>query len=123
MIMIFISVLIGLFSLQFFTLNMKIQGLNRAVICTPIELFYQDISMTGDGAKFSTTEMINHLDRYYEVSLSRYVNEYEVTYYFYNKIDNSLCLDSYCDGVEITVNAPIDITYTYHRVMYYELNK
>ena len=121
MIILFIAVIIGIFSLQYFSLNFKIQGLNRAVISTPIELFYQDVLDDNNEAKFYTEELENHLNSYYQKSLTKYVKEYEVSYYFYNKEDGSLCLDMYCDGIEITVDAVIDITYTYHRVMYYEL--
>ena len=123
MIIMFIAVIIGLFSLQLFSLNFKIQGLNRAVICTPIELMFQDVTTLGGESKLSVDVIMDHLDEYYSKALTRYVNEYDVSYYFYNKSDYSMCLDSYCDGVEITVDAVVTLTYTYHRVMYYELSR
>ena len=122
MIIMFIAVIFGLFSLQYFSLNFKIQGLNRAVISTPIELLFQDIHSVENGSKFTVEDIKNHLDDYYSKSLTKYVKDYEVTYYFYSTEDYSMCLDDYCDGVEISVDAFVSLTYTYHRVMYYELS-
>ena len=121
MIIIFISALIGIFSLQLFVINFKIQGLNRAVICTPIEIFYRDVYANDLEANFTVEQIEEHLREYYDVALKKYVDDYEVNFYFYNKEDYSMCLDSYCDGVEISVDAELNLSYKYHRVMYYEL--
>ena len=123
MMIIFIAALMGVFSLQFFYLNWTIQGLNRSIISTPIELFYQDIIPSGGEAKFTVKEIEEHLDEYYQKSLSKYVQEYEVNYYFYNKIDESICVEDYCDALEVSVDAKLLVTYNYHRVMYYELRR
>ena len=121
MIMIFIAALIGVFSLQYFYINWTIQGLNRAVVSTPIEFFYQDIESSEKIAKWFTDEMEEHLNEYYDKALSKYVKDYEVGYYFYDQYDKSMCVERYCTAVEISVDAKVSLTYNYHRVMYYEL--
>ena len=119
--MIFLAAIIGIYSVQFFYLNFTIQGLNRAVISTPIELFYQDIKTVSGEGKFTTEQIREHLDDYYSKSLGKYVKNYEVDYYFYVISDHSMCVEQYCNAVEITVDADLILTYKYHRVMYYEL--
>lgn len=121
MILIFIAALIGMFSLQYFYINFTIQGLNRAVISTPIELFYQDIDPSEKIAKWNVEEMETTLNSYYDKTLSKYVKNYEVNYYFYDQYDKSMCVERYCTAVEISVDADVSVTYKYHRVMYYEL--
>lgn len=121
MIIVFIAALVGIFSLQYFYLNLTIQGLNRAVVSTPIELFYQDIDSTGVIAKWTTEDIENHLNEYYDKALRKYTNNYEVDYYFYDQYDGSMCVEKYCTAVEISVDAKLTLTYKYHRVMYYEL--
>ena len=121
MMMMFMAVIIGIYAVQFFYLNFTIQGLNRAVISTPIELFYQDIEAVSGEGKFSVSEIEEHLDEYYEKALGKYVKSYQVEYYFYEPSDHSMCVERYCEALEVTIDAPLILTYTYHRVMYYEL--
>lgn len=121
MIYIFLAAIFAMFSFQFFTLNYSIQGLNRAIIYTPIELMMMDVSSQGSGVSFTTNEIEEHVLNYYNKTLPRYAKDYEVDFYFYNKEDDSICTSTYCDGVEITVDATLMISYKYHRVMFYEL--
>ena len=121
MIYIFIAAVFAMFSFQFFTLNMSIQGLNRAIIYTPIELMMMDVSSSGDTARFTADDIEEHLTKYYDEALTKYVKEYDISFYFYNREDESICTSTYCDGVEITIDAKLLLTYNYHRVMFYEL--
>ena len=121
MINIIFAALIGIFSLHYFCINLTIQGLNRAVISTPIELFYQDIESSGSIAKWTTLDVMMHLNEYYKKTLTKYVDDYTVSYYFYDQYDKSMCVEQYCTAVEIGVDAKLTLTYKYHRVMYYEL--
>lgn len=121
MIYIFLAAVFALFSFQFFTLNFAIQGLNRAIVYTPIELMMMDVSSNGNKASFTTSEIEEHLVEYYDKTLLRYVKEYDIDFYFYNREDESICTSNYCDGVEIRIDTTIMLSYKYHRVMYYEL--
>ena len=114
MILLFISAILVSFTGLLFSLNFSMQGLNRAVINTPIELLYRTVSYEDDRVE-------EDLSHYYSKSLSRYCKDYTVDYYFYNKSDGSMCLNNRCDAVEITVSCKLIMNYTFYRVMYYEL--
>lgn len=121
MILLFISAILVSFTGLLFSLNFSMQGLNRAVINTPIELLYRTISYEDEILKFEKDRVEEDLSHYYSKSLSRYCKDYTVDYYFYNKADGSMCLNNRCDAVEITVNCKLIMNYTFYRVMYYEL--
>ena len=121
MIILYFTVFFIILSFQFFNMNLKIQGLNRAVISTPIELMYQHAYQYGDELSFRISTLRIQLDDYYELSVGKYTNDYDIDYYFYNKEDDSMCVDSYCNAVEITVTARLELGYEYKRIMFYEL--
>ena len=121
MILLFISAILVSFTGLLFSLNFSMQGLNRAVINTPIELLYRTVSYEDEVLKFEKNRVEEDLSHYYSKSLSRYCKDYSVDYYFYNKADGSMCLNNRCDAVEITVNCKLIMNYTFYRVMYYEL--
>ena len=121
MILLILSSLIGLVSLEFFTLNYSIQGMNRAIINTPIEMMYKCIKMYGDSPLFQKDDFEMLVMSYYDGILPRYTKNYNVSFYYYNLIDGSMCLTNECDGVEITINCKLNVTYEYTRTMYYQL--
>ena len=121
MIYMLLAAVFAMFSFQFFILNFSIQGLNRAVVYTPIELLTIDVTNRSDEVLFNVDDIEEHVLSYYENTLPRYTKNYEVSFYFYNADDNSMCLSKYCDAVEITVDADLILSYKYHRVMYYML--
>ena len=123
MILMLLSTLIGVVSLQYFTLNYSIQGLNRAILFTPIELMYKGVVPLGDKPRISRDDFEYIVLSYYDNIIPRYSKEYSVEFYYYNLSDQSMCLTDYCDGVEITIDCKLNITYDYHRVMYYEMKE
>lgn len=123
MILMLISPLIGLVSLQYFALNYSIQGLNRAILFTPIEIMYKGVVSLGDKPRISRDDFEYIVLSYYDHIIPRYSKEYTVDFYYYNLSDQSMCLTDTCEGVEITINCKLNITYNYHRVMYYELKE
>ena len=123
MILMLISPLIGLVSLQYFALNYSIQGLNRAILFTPIEIMYKGVASLGDKPRISRDDFEYIVLSYYDHIIPRYSKDYTVDFYYYNLSDQSMCLTDNCEGVEITINCKLNITYNYHRVMYYELKE
>lgn len=123
MILMLISPLIGLVSLQYFALNYSIQGLNRAIIYTPIEIMYKGLITLGDKPLISRDDFEYIVLSYYNNIIPRYSKNYTVDFYYYNLTDQSMCLTNNCDGVEITINCKLNLTYDYHRVMFYELKE
>ena len=123
MILMLICPLIGVVSLQYFALNYSIQGLNRAIVYTPIELMYKGISSIGESPQISRNDFEYIVMSYYDRILPRYTKEYDVYFYYYNPTDDSMCLEDTCDGVEITIDCKLNFTYQYHRVMFYEMKE
>lgn len=123
MILMLISPLIGLVSLQYFALNYSIQGLNRAIIYTPIEIMYKGLITLGDKPLISRDDFEYIVLSYYNNIIPRYSKNYTVDFYYYNLTDQSMCLTNNCEGVEITINCKLNLTYDYHRVMFYELKE
>ena len=119
MIFLMISALIGVVSLQYFTLNYSIQGLNRAIIFTPIEMMYKSVTTYEDTPFFDKDNFEDLVLSYYSRVLPRYTSKYDIDFYYYNSVDESMCLIDYCDSVEITIDCKLNISYQYHRVMYY----
>lgn len=123
MILMLISPLIGLVSLQYFALNYSIQGLNRAILYTPIEIMYKGLITLGDKPLISRDDFEYIVLSYYNNIIPRYSKNYTVDFYYYNLTDQSMCLTNNCEGVEITINCKLNLTYDYHRVMFYELKE
>ena len=123
MIIMLISPLIGLVSLQYFALNYSIQCLNRAILYTPIEIMHKGVVSLGDKPRISRDDFEYIVMSYYDHIIPRYCKNYSIDFYYYNLEDQSMCLTDNCEGVEITINCKLNITYDYHRVMYYELKE
>lgn len=123
MILMLVSPLIGLVSLQYFALNFSIQGLNRAILYTPIEIMYKGVASLGEKPLISRDDFEYILMSYFDHIIPRYSKEYTVDFYYYNLSNESMCLTDNCEGVEITIDCKLNITYQYHRVMYYELKE
>lgn len=121
MIILFLSAILVVFCGMVFSLSFSIQGLNRAIINTPIELMYRTVEYRNDVLLFDTLEFKNDLLSYYDKALPRYAKSYNVEFYFYNIDDGSMCLGKRCEAVEITVNCKLMTEYDFRRVMYYEL--
>ena len=123
MIYFMISVIIGVISLQYYGLNYQIQGLNRSIISTPIELMYKSVLVYGEQPMFEKSDFEDIVLSYYSAIIPRYSNDYNISFYYYNSIDYSMCLTNECDGVEITIDCKLNMTYQYHRVMFYEMSE
>lgn len=122
MIMVFLSVVVAIFSLNLFVLNYQIQGVKRTIINTPIQLIAKSIvHHASDMVYLRNAELKKYINTYYEENLSRYCNSYEVGYYFYNQDDGSYCTNLYCTAVEITVDCSLINNYQMSRTMYYEV--
>lgn len=123
MILMLICPIIGVVSLQYFCLNYSIQGLNRAIISTPIEAMYKGVYSLGEKPMIFRDIFEHVVMSYYNHIIPRYSKEYTVDFYYYNSTFHSMCLTHFCDGVEITIDCKLNLTYNFHRIMYYELKE
>ena len=121
MIMLFLSSILVVFCGMVFSLSFSIQGLNRAIINTPIELMYRTVKFDGEELLFNISQLESDLLSYYDKALTRYTKTFDVDFYYYNFEDGSMCLYKTCNAVEITIECKLMMEYDYRRVMYYEL--
>ncbi len=121
MIIMFFALIIGVLSLNFFVLNFEIQGLNRTIIDTPMEMLYTAIIPDPNTPKFNTRSFELKVISYYNKELSKYVDNYDASFYYYNLENHGYCDSRGCPAVEITVTSSLSFNYQYRRVMFYEL--
>ena len=121
MIIMFLAALLTVFCGQIYMLNFSIQGLNRAIINTPIEMMYTSVEFSGSEANFNNEKFESLIISYYDNTVYRYCSSYDVEFYHYNENDGSMCIQKRCKSVEINFECKLTTTYKYHRVMYYEI--
>ena len=121
MILILFSAIFSVFSVQFFTIKFAIAGLNRAIINTPIEMMYRDVNNEGGDLYFSVEDFSTNLKSYYDSVLFRYTKKYQMNLYFYDYRTKEICLENYCNAVEINITSKLLDMYDYSRTMYYEI--
>lgn len=121
MILILFSALFSVFSVQFFTINFAITGLNRAIINTPIEMMYRDVINESGSLYFNVEEFTNNLKSYYDSILFRYTKSYNMNLYFYDYSTREICEENYCNAVEVNITSRLLDMYDFSRTMYYEI--
>ena len=123
MILMFLSAFLLIFSAQFFSINYSIQGLERAIINAPIELFMSVIEVKDDQIIYNKENLENSFLSYYSKSISRYSKKYSVEFYYYNIEDGSMCITENCNAVEVSINCKLILNKEYMRTMYYQLKR
>jgi len=114
----FVLIMGGIFSISF-----SYQGLNRAIINTPIESMFRTVEIENDGVYFDKTSFQNTMMRYYDNVIPRYAKEYNVEFYYFNLADGSMCISNFCTSVEISINCKLILNYEYSRTMTYSIRR
>lgn len=122
MIMAILAILILSFCLGAFAISYQINGINRAVMATPISIIEKCVVLNqGEEPKINKDQVSELLTYYYDNALSKYTENYWVDYYFYNVNDESYCINDNCSALDITVGAYLMYNYFYKRVMFYQI--
>ena len=120
-----ISFLVVVLSFNFFMMSYQVNGVNRLVMNAPIALFETSLELLdineSNGPIFNKTVLENNLTSYFDYSLPHYTDDYEVSFYYYNLSDHSVCLDDKCRAVEVKVSAAFIFNYHYEKIMFYEV--
>ena len=126
MINIFLSVMMILSSICLFSITYRINGLNRTIMDAPISIFEYAIPVVTNLEEIELVFDQNNLKKkyqeYLDTTIFKYVSSYELSYRFYFPETMASCRNN-CKGVEITLDAPLLITYNFHRTMYYEIKE
>ena len=120
---IFLSIIIGVLSLNLFTLNYKVIGVNRVLYNLPIALFETSILLDGEVDEpiiyFNRVRLSKKLTSYFDNHLKKYTDKYTVEYYFYNQESGWLCTTTNCDAVQITLKADLFYISEYKKTAYF----
>ena len=125
MINMIISFLVVTLSFNFFMMSYQVNGLNRLVMNAPISLFETAIELMNineeSGPIFNKEALEGNLTSYFDFSLPKYTEDYEVSFYYYNPSDHSVCLNENAKAVEVSVSASFIFAYQYQKTMFYEI--
>lgn len=120
-----LAFLITSFSTYAFTY--QINGVNRVVVSTPITIFessiLHDVESEEPKLRFSRSLVKEKLEHYYNYELKKFSNKFNFDIYFYNKNDESMCVEEECDAVEIAFNAYLIFNYKFNRTIKYAVAK
>lgn len=123
MINIFIALLFLLASYGLFSFSFAVHGINRLVINAPRAIFeYSVVTDINDEPYYHQDEIKKRYLSYLDDNIYQFVNEYKTTFRFYNPETGGLC-DENCQGVEVKVVSSIAFSYSYSRIMFYEIRE
>ena len=110
-----------------FTISLKLQTINRAIIYMPIEIFETSIQVVNidetENLYFDKNLLDTNVNRYLEEKLSNVMKDYSYSFYYYNQDDGSICTSGKCNAVEVTVSGHYAYNFSYSRSVNYEIHK
>lgn len=114
-------------SFSSYALAFQINGINRIIVSTPVAIFetsiYHNVDEVEPRVLMSKKLVTEKLEKFYHYELSKFTDKYEYEIYFYNKEDESMCVEDNCNAVEISFSASLIYNYQYHRTIHYEVFK
>lgn len=126
MLLILLVTLLTIFLFSSFTLTYRLQTINRTIINTPLEIFELSIPVANideTNVYFDKAQLENNVLTYYEERLSPYFKSYDVDFYYYNQSNHSICVNDYCNAVEINVSGNYMFNFQYEKTLKYEIHK
>ena len=127
MLLILIVVLMSSLSFEFFMISNRLSSVNRIFVNTPKELFVVSIPLYDheqiEGLYFDKQALEERVKYYYESTIKKYVESYKTTFYYFNPIDKSMCLSSYCSCVDVELNAYLGLNVNYKKTLTYQIVK
>lgn len=114
-------------SFSSYALAFQINGINRAIVSTPVTIFessiYHNVDEEEPRVLISKKIVTEKLEKYYRKEISKFTDDFTYEIYFYNKENDSMCVEDNCNAVEITFDASLMYNYQYHRIIHYEVYK
>lgn len=113
----FFNFLIG--STKYSSINRSFESMYRGVF----ESSTSFIDSSGESIEpyFDENRLCYLVDNYISNEISKYVSSYDLDITFFNKEDNSLCIDGYCRDVKISLSADINAFFTYKKEKVYSI--
>jgi len=125
MIIFFLGIVFTLCVFSMYSFAFKFDALNRTILNTPKTIFEYAVPLADvDDELYLDKEMVKEkYASYLDSVVYKYVDSYEVSYYFYDIETGGACDIRDCKGVEILFKAPISSFFNYKQKMYYEITK
>lgn len=108
------------FSYRINSITSSLYGIQYPLIECSIPLTIQDEEVE---LYFDQDKLKNSFNNYLEREVAKYVDSYDVEYYFYNVENGGYCDIKNCQGVEIYFSASIMFGYEYKRTLKYEIKE
>lgn len=125
MIAMIISFFVVFISFNFFMISYEINGINRIVMSAPLSLYETTINLfdidEDEGPYFDKEILEDNITSYFDYHLPRYVDDYDLSFYYYNPSNHSLDMDDECRAVEVTISAELVLATHYQKTMFYEI--
>lgn len=125
MIAIFISLFTVVLSFNFFMMSYQINGINRLVLNTPLSLFETAINFyeinKDVGPYFIKEELEDNITYYFDFHMPKYVEEYDLHFYYYHIEDHSIDMSDQPRAVDVTISTTVTMYTHYEKTMFYEI--
>lgn len=124
MVAMLISFVVVFLSFNFFMISYQVNGVNRLITGAPLSLFETAIvvfDIEETGPYFDKEMLEENLTSFFDYHLPRYVNQYNLTFYYYNIENHSLNMSDEPRAVEVTLSAELVLSKHYQKTMYYEI--
>ncbi|MCX5775401.1 MAG: hypothetical protein NTV44_03450 [Firmicutes bacterium] len=123
----FTSFLVLLFVLETFNLTYSFGGINRTFLAITrglieISVYYLAMPQGNYQPYFEQSVLENAVCEYLCENLSNYTDKYEISFYYYDVIDQSMCMNGHCDGVQIHLKTDIGSLLEYSKTLRFELH-
>ena len=103
----------------------RILGTGEPVYGVAISLYETAINMFDineeTGPCFDKQTLESNLTSFFNFHMRRYVENYDINFYYYNIADHSLDLDDECQAVEVTIETTLIMFKHYQKTMFYEI--
>lgn len=127
MLLLLVVVLLSTLSFEFFMVSSRFTSVNNIVMNTPRELFMVSIPLFQNDSEpylyFDKSTLEKNVNDYYKNSVTKYVESYNVSFYYLNTGDKSMCLSNYCQAVELNFSAHVCLNVNYEKVLQFQIEK
>lgn len=125
--MAFYAMLLVIF-MQFTFGAVRFSGVNRTFLSMYRGVFESSLITVGEDGEpiypyFSESILKAHIDDYLKENVTHYVKNYLVDINFLDMESNGVCLEDHCSKVKVTLNADINLFFTYSKSLEFKVKK
>ena len=126
MVMLFFVIVFTFFMFASFTVSFRLNTINRVVLNTPKEIFEESIPLLDVNKNeiyFDKNNLYLNLKEYYDNSLNVALPDYQMSLFYFNLQDGSMCTIEKCRGVEVTISGTYIFSFVYSQTISYQIQE